>query len=114
MIETILRDFLKDRLKLSVTLEYPQDIEGDSFVVIEKLGSGRSNYLDRASFAIKSYGSSMYEAALLNAKVKEAMNFLANDRRIGSVKLDSDYNFTDESMKKYRYQAVYDIYYYDN
>lgn len=31
---------------------------------------------------------------------------------IASVKLDNDYNFTDTETKEYRYQAVFDITYY--
>lgn len=113
MIEVIARDFLKDRLKLSVTLDYPKDIKKGSFVLVEKVGSGMENYLYSATLAIQSYGDSMYEAAILNEKVKEAMLFFANDKRVGSVKLNSDYNFTDTDMKKFRYQAVFDVYYYN-
>ena len=32
-------------------------------------------------------------------------------RRISGVKLNAEYNFTDTSVKGYRYQAVFDIYY---
>lgn len=41
------------------------------------------------------------------------MEDLAKDIKIGSVRLNSDYNFTDIEMKRYRYQAVFDIYYYN-
>ena len=30
-----------------------------------------------------------------------------------SCKLNSDYNYTDEETKRYRYQAVFDIRYYE-
>ena len=36
---------------------------------------------------------------------------MAESTNIFKSSLNSDYNFTDTSTKKYRYQAVYDIYY---
>lgn len=112
IIEEILKDFLKEKLKLDVFLEYPKNYKKDDFILIEKTSSSNENRLLSATFAIQSYGESMYKAALNNEKVKEAMLFLANDKRIGSIKLNTDYNFTDLEMKRYRYQAVFDIYYY--
>lgn len=111
MIELIVKDFLSKHLNVNVYLEYPRDEKG-SFVLIEKVGSSRENRLDSADIAIQSYAQSMYKAAILNEEVKEAMLFLANDKRIGSVKLNSDYNFTDLDMKIYRYQALFDIFFY--
>lgn len=112
MIEEILKEFLKEKLKLDVFLEYPKNYKKDDYILIEKTSSSNENRLLSATFAIQSYGNSMYKAALNNEKVKEAMLFLANDKRIGSIKLNTDYNFTDLEMKRYRYQAVFDIYYY--
>ena len=37
---------------------------------------------------------------------------MINLDEIASVKLNSDYNFTDEETKQYRYQAVFDIKHY--
>lgn len=113
MIEVVVREFLKDKLKVDVFLEYPKDREKDDFIVLEKVGSSRENFLDSASIAIQSYGADMYKAAILNDRVKVAMETLVMDRRIGAVRLNSDYNFTDLEMKRYRYQAVFEIYYYN-
>lgn len=112
MIEIIVKDFLKKHLKRDVYLEYPLNRKDGDFILIEKTGGDVNNHLLSAVLAIQSYGDSMYKAAILNEMVKEAMSFLANDKRISAVKLNSDYNFTDTDMKKYRYQAVFDIYYY--
>lgn len=102
-----------NELKVDVFLEYPSNKKINNFILIEKVGSSRDNRLDSATIAIQSYGSDMYKAATLNEKVKKAMEDLAYDRKIGSVRLNSDYNFMDIAMKKYRYQAVFDIYYYN-
>ena len=54
----------------------------------------------------------MYEAAALNEKVKAAMKRIIERDEISRSTLNSDYNFTDVTTKKYRYQAVYDLKYY--
>ena len=53
----------------------------------------------------------MYEAALLNREVIEKMKNMITLDEIFKVKLNSDYNFTDPSTKKYRYQCIFDITY---
>lgn len=113
MIEIKVREFLIKKLNVDVFLEYPTDKNIDDFILIEKVGSSRENRLDSATIAIQSYGEDMYKAATLNERVKQVMEDLANDIKIGSVSLNSDYNFTDIEMKRYRYQAVFDIYYYN-
>lgn len=64
-----------------------------------------------ATFALQSYADSMYEAALLNREVIEKMKNMITLDEIFKVKLNSDYNFTDPSTKKYRYQCIFDITY---
>lgn len=81
-------------------------------VIIQKTGSGRDNTLSRATLAIQSYAETRYEAALLNEDVKEAMDNVIDLDRITKSKLNSDYDFTDTTTKRYRYQAVYDIHHY--
>ena len=56
---------------------------------------------------------SLYEAAVLNDKVKEAMRDIVKLPSVSSCELNSDYNFTYTAMKAYRYQAVFVITYYD-
>ena len=54
----------------------------------------------------------MFGASSLNEEVKKAVDSLIELNEIASVKLNTDYNFTDTTTKKYRYQAVYDIKHY--
>lgn len=112
MIETTLIAYLNSNLSAEAYAEYPEDAP-DRFVLIEKTGSGIVNRLSRATVAVQSYGESLLDAMELNEQVKEAMDALP-DRIDGITKsrLNSDYNFTDTSTRKYRYQAVYDITYY--
>ena len=110
MIEKIVLDYLKDCLTVPIYMERPIN-EPDEYVLIEKTGSSTENYMNSATFALQSYADSMYLAAKLNEKVKKAMDNIIVLNNIFKSGLNSDYNFTDTAKKKYRYQAVYDLFY---
>lgn len=109
MIEIIIRTYLDSVLDVPVWLEEKTDA---TYVLLAKVGSSKSNQLTSSTFAFQSYSSSLYGAATLNDRVKEAVEGLTSLPEISSVKLNSDYNFTDTATKHYRYQAVFDIYHY--
>lgn len=111
MIEKIVLDYLTKKLDVPCFMEVPAKMP-EEFVVIEKLGSNRTNYLNYASFAIQSYSISTYKAALLNETVKNAMFTIVELDSITSSELDGDYLHTDESIKRARYQCVFDLYHY--
>lgn len=108
LVEKILIDYLNSKLDVEAYMEEQVDHEA-SYVVVEKTGSSLSNHIYSSVFAVQSYGPSLYQAATLNEKVKTAMLDLPTVPEVASCKLNSDYNFTDTSKKKYRYQAVYEI-----
>lgn len=111
MIEITIKTHFDTVLDVDVYFEQPEAAP-ESFVLIEKTGSGRTNKLNSSTFAFQSYAGSMYEAAVLNELVKSAADSLVTLDEIASAKLNSDYNFTDTATKRYRYQAVYDIKHY--
>ena len=111
MIEIIIKNHLDLKLDKPVFTEKPSTSPGN-YVVFEKTGGREANHLPSATFAFQSYGKSLYEAIVLNKKVKEAVKSLIELDEIRGVSLDSDYNFTDTTTKEYRYQAVFDIKYY--
>lgn len=111
MIEIIVMDYLRDKLGIPVYTEEPSE-KNDSYIVIEKTSGGISNHIESATLAIKSYGKTMYEAAILNEKMKDAINDITDLDSVSSAKLNSDYNYTDTARKKYRYQAVFDFVYF--
>ena len=113
MIEKIILDYLSDELAVPVYMEVPEERPDETFVVIEKTGGGRSNHIDSATLAIQSYAPTMYEAALLNDRVKDAMENSIILDSIARSQLNSDYNYTDTTSKIYRYQAVFDVIFYD-
>jgi len=112
MIEVIIKNYLAEKLSVPVVLEVPAN-SSKSFVLLEKTGSSREERIDRAMLAIQSYAPSMYETARLNERVKAAMDSAAELDAVSASRLNSDYNFTDTTTKRYRYQAVYDLVYFD-
>ena len=118
MIETILISYLigKTSAGSNVFAERPNDTP-DKYILIEKTGSSVEDMIPTSTIAIQSItdsmqGGSMYEAMDLNEDVKDAMLELEEHPDIVMVRLNSDYNYTDDTTKEYRYQAVYTITHY--
>lgn len=111
MIEKIVLDYLSGALSVPAYMEVPES-QPETFVVVEKTGSSRGNRVNHATLAVQSYATTLYKAAELNEQVKKAMDSLTGLPQVGSSKLNSDYNFTDTTTKKYRYQAVFDLTHY--
>lgn len=111
MIELVIKNFLDANLNVPSFFEHEKDMP-ESFVIIEKTGSGGSDYTHSATFAFQSYASSLQKAAELNELVKKTVEKLVTVNEVSGVHHNSDYNFTDTETKKYRYQAVYDINYF--
>lgn len=114
LIEKVINDYLnnlEDGLAPSYT-EMPKTFPGKCYL-IEKTGDTRTDHVNRATVAIQSYGGSLYEAMVLNEALKDIMlNDLIQLNEVAGVKLNSDYNYTDTTTKRYRYQAVFSITYY--
>ena len=111
MIEEIVLKYLNDNLDVEVSTEKNDKL--DTYVFIEKTAGGKDNFISRATIAIQSYASSKYKAAKLNVKVKNAMDNIIIMDQISKSKLNNDYEFTDTAKKQYRYQAIYDLAYYE-
>ena len=111
MIEIIIKQYLDSHLSVPSFLEQSGKML-DSYILFEKTGSSKRNYLSSATFAFQSYAGSMYDAAKLNEELKEVVENMIELDEISNVQLNSDYNFTDTTTKEYRYQAVFDINHY--
>lgn len=111
MIEIAILDYLNVNLSVPAVMEREKNTP-DRFIVLEKTSGGERNHVSYATFAFQSYSKiSMYEAAVLNEELKQVVKKMIEIDAIASVKLNSDYNFTDTSTKEYRYQAVFDFKY---
>ena len=112
MIEEIVRDFLNRIVSYPVYMEIPKS-SPSQFYIVEKTGSSESNHISSSTITIQSYADTLFKAAEMNADLKEVMlNQLIELNDISSVKLNGDYNYTDTTTKRYRYQAVFDIVHY--
>lgn len=110
MIEKIILDWIN--AQIPAHMEVPETFPATPFVVLEKTGGGLSNHIKSATIAVQSYGSTLLEAANVNEAVKaRVLDAIVLDD-IASVSLNSDYNYTDPTTKRYRYQAVFDIIHY--
>jgi len=113
MIEARIIEYLAETLDIPVYAEVPEGNTGGEFLVVEKTGSRRTNYIDEATIAVQSYADSLADAAELNQLVKTAMLNLWTQDDVSAVRLNSDYNFTDTTTRRYRYQGVYVVTYYE-
>lgn len=108
IIEELIYKHLSGLLSVPVFFEYPLH-PPEKFVMAERVGGSDDEMIRTVSFALQSYADSIFEAAKLNEDVKTTMEKLIESPAVSRVDLDSDYNFTDTEMKKYRYQAIYDL-----
>lgn len=114
MVEKVLYDYLNAELSVPVYLERPEQ-PPEQFVVIERTGGRSENHINYATFAVQSIAPTLYQAVWLNDDAVEAMNGAASLPEIGSVHLNSVYNFThrnESERSERRYQAVFEIAYY--
>lgn len=111
MIEVIIKNYLDEHLDVPSYFEHNSH-EESRFIVIDRTGGNFKTSLKTAVIALQSYAESLYESAILNERVKEVVTNMIELDNITKVKLNSDYNFTDTETKRYRYQAVFEIYYY--
>lgn len=111
MIEETVLDYLSEKIPVMVRMEEEPDMPNE-YILVEKTGGGETNHIRRATIAVQSYAGSLYRAMQINEEVKEAMDDIVILDEISRCTLNSDYDYTDTTRKKYRYQAVFDIVHY--
>ena len=109
-IEQIIVDYLRDALPVPVSGEVPIG-PASEFVTVEKTGSNERNHIKSATLAIQSWSGSQDSASILNEAVKAAMDNAITLDSISRSHCETDYNFTDTTTKRHRYQAVYEVVY---
>lgn len=111
MIEKIVLDYLNNALEYP-TYTQEQNNGEEYFYLIQKVGSSVDNKIDTSMIAVQSYAPSRYEAAEMSYAMIEAMDDIIQLDEIGKCKKNSDYDYTDTSKKRYRYQALFEIVHY--
>ena len=114
MIVDVLIDYLNNSdLEAPVYAEIPKVGASDEFYVLEQTGSPKENQIDRSTIAIRSHARSMERAADLMYELDNIMmNGLIELDYVSGVRRNSIANFTDPTMKQYRYQGVYIVIHY--
>ena len=112
MIEPTIIAYLAEQLGVPVYGAIPSN-PPDTMVTVEKTGGRRTNKIDAATLAIQSWAPTIEQAAQLNDRVKAAMEASVQLDSISSCDLDTDYNYTDSTRNRPRYQAVFEVVYYD-
>ena len=112
MIEQSLIEHLEACLVVSAYAEQPGTVDG-RYIVLERTGGTARCGIRHATIAVQSYADSMTDAAQLCNEVIEAMERLTEYNDVSACSLTNYYNFTDTSQRKYRYQAVFEITYYE-
>ncbi len=110
MIETTIYNYIKGKFpEIPVSMETPSPMP-DTFITIEKTGA---QYLGNghlsATFAIQSWAKRKADAARLSDEVCRAMRDINTGPVIYAA--GADYDFTDTTTKRYRYQAVFTVRY---
>lgn len=93
-------------------MEFP-DSAPERFFLLEKTGGSFEDGIAHATFALQSYGGSLYATAAMNLVGINVMLDAVELDAVSSVSLNSDYNFADTTRKKNRYQAVFNITHYE-
>ena len=82
-------------------------------LVMARIGNyidfGAMNHVDTYTIAVQSYADTLLDAAVLSTIARHYMEDMISDPDIASVRFNTDYNFTDTTTKRYRYQALFDI-----
>lgn len=115
MIEKTVLDYLLSKglsAGENIFCEVPKKDIPSEYVLIEKTGSSRENRINQAMITIQSISrTSLFTAMQLNEEVKEAMDGIIEHPEVFRCECNSDYNYTNQETKEYRYQAVFDLFY---
>lgn len=110
MIEIDIIKYLSASLGISVTNEKPTK-KPTEYVVIEAIGSGRTNYINAITVSIMSYADTLLNAAKLDARVRSAMYDIVALDDISSCKLGGGSQSIDRQTKEYAYESIFNIVY---
>lgn len=111
MIEVDILQYLMTELGSdNVCLEIPKDMPSE-FVVFQIVDRSRENLIDAVTVRFWSYAKTKAEAAVLDAKVRGAMQDFDERPNISRSKMDGGRDDYDTSLKRYRYQCYFNITY---
>lgn len=106
IIELEIYKYMKE-LGFPVYMEVPKERPAE-FITIEKTGGQYlGNGIYSGTLAVQTWDKTRYTAAELSSRVCEALNEAPFNVDGVMTASGSDYDFTDTTTKRYRYQALY-------
>lgn len=112
MIELILKNYIDNNLDYPAYMEIPAS-PPDIFFVIEKVSGSRDDFIYSATVAIQTFAPSLYQAAKVSQEmIDDILDGLTGCPEVAGVSLNSSYNYPNTSTKRYRYQALFEVFYY--
>ena len=112
MIEVTLIDYISRGLDVPCFAEEPAK-PPRTYCIIERTGTSERDCITSATVAIQSYGGTLLEAMELNERLLKLMRRMPERDDISRCALVSSYPFNDTTTKRYRFQAVYEITYFE-
>ena len=112
LIEERIKNFLEVEFSddaIGIYLEFPKEMPS-SFIVFQVIERGKENQINAVTLEFRSYAPSKYESALLDEKVREAMEKL-NETTDITASIGGGNDDPDTTVKRYRYRCYYNLYY---
>lgn len=110
IIERVIIEYLNKKLNIPTYAEKPTR-KPEKYIVIQNMGSGRTDYVDAVTISILSYAPTLDEALALNTDVKNAMYDIVALDNVSSCKLGGGGQEIDPQTKTYAYESIFNIYY---
>ena len=112
MIEAFIIDYLGTALSVPVSGSVPHPMPSE-FVTVEKTGGSYRDKVHGATIAVQSWSTTRAAACALNELVLAAMDAITDEPEVNWCGLNSDYNYPDLATNRPRYQAVFDVVYFN-
>lgn len=109
MIESILIDYLTGVLNVPVYVMLPDELPTGNFIVLDRIGTYKTNHVTTYEMALQSYGDTALDAATLNDAVISAMDDFVVLDSVARSHLETAQMRTDITRKRPRYQCTYEI-----
>lgn len=110
ILEAIIIQYLNDVLDVPVYAEEP-DNKVLPYVVLEQTSTDKENLIVFAAIAFDSYADTKIDAINLNNEVISAMEGFDSVMNVSRSELNTSYNNTDTTTKRYCYSCSFDVVY---
>lgn len=110
MIESQVISHLNSELETPSFMEEPQN-KPREYIVAQVIDSGRTNYIDAATFNIVAYAASLERAAELIGEVKHAMYRITSISNISASRFGGGGQEINIQTKQYAYYCIFNLFY---